>query len=92
MVRGGISKAIPRGGGVGQILHYQLVSTTLKTHHKKFQLNRSRNGGASKNSKNLWWVGGGGFHYSSTIHLLFTHYPLSTQKKENKIRMRKSPI
>ena len=32
----------PKSGG--KILHYQLDSTTLKTHHKKFQLNRSKNG------------------------------------------------
>ena len=34
----------PKSGGGGKILHYQLDPTTLKTHHKKFQLNRSRNG------------------------------------------------
>ena len=46
-----------RGGeGEGQILHYQLVSTTLKTHHKKFQLNQSRNGWVIKNSENMRWV------------------------------------
>ena len=39
----------------GQVLHCQLISTTIKTHHKKFQFNRSRNGLVTKNSKNLWW-------------------------------------
>ena len=34
----------PKAGGGSQILHYQLESSTLKNHHKKFQLNRSRNG------------------------------------------------
>ena len=34
-------------------LFYQLVSSRLKTHHKKFQLNRSRNGWVIKNSKKL---------------------------------------
>ena len=31
------------GGGGSQMFHYQLDSATLKTTHKKFQLNRSRN-------------------------------------------------
>ena len=37
-----------------EIFHCLLDSTTLKTDHKKFQLNRSRNGWVTKNSKNLW--------------------------------------
>ena len=41
-------------GGGGQILHCQLDSTILHTHHKKFQLNRSRSGQVIKNSKNVW--------------------------------------
>ena len=57
--RGEISKPIlcyPQRWGEGQILHHRLVSSSLKIHHTKFQLNRSRNGWVIKNSKNLWWV------------------------------------
>ena len=40
----GLTYAIPKGGGGWRlVLHCQLVSITLKTHQKKFQLNRSRN-------------------------------------------------
>ena len=43
-----------REGGGGQALHSQMVSTTVKTYHKKFQVNRSR---VIKDSKNLWsWL------------------------------------
>ena len=45
----------PKKRGSSQVLHGQQVSTTLKTHHKKFQLNRSRNDWVIKNSKNVWW-------------------------------------
>ena len=39
--------------------YYLVLFHWLKTHHTKFQLNRSRNGWVIKNSKNLWWWVGG---------------------------------